>query len=503
MKFCEKLQKLRKDNHLSQEDLADKLDVSRQAVSKWESATTYPEMDKLLTLCKLFNVTLDELTNDSISLDDVKKEKNNSITKELYYLIDKSFYMFKNMSAKKTFKTLFELIVLLLILLVFKIPLNYIYDIGSEVIYTIPKGASIIDGVYSFFINLVYFILLVLSFTYIYKTYYLDKFEIEIDKSETGKDSNELIKETKKIESNKENGFSDKVFIVLSKIFSVLIKGFTLLISLPFVICFLLLIVVLSVLVIYIFKGVTYFGAILIVFGSGIISGLLLLVLLSFVFNTRVNFKVMIIMFISSLGVIGVGSGLFGYEIAKTEFVNEVPNTKYEVTTDKYEYSNDVSFDNFRYYDDYDINYYGYSVNYEVDEELIDRVIIELSYYKEFVDYKLYSNDFGTYERVYLVKSIKSNKEILNLVISDLKNKKVFNYEKLYGVGVNIKGSKDTLDKIKNNRYNYNRGYIHEECDEDDVIISKNKKIEELESDNNKLKSEIDELKNKIKSLIE
>lgn len=503
MKFCEKLQKLRKDNHLSQEDLADKLDVSRQAVSKWESATTYPEMDKLLTLCKLFNVTLDELTNDSISLDDVKKEKDNSITKELYYLIDKSFYMFKNMSAKKAFKTLFELGILLLILLVFKIPFNYIYDIGSEVIYTIPRGAGIIDGVYLFFINLVYFILLVLSFTYIYKTYYLDKFEVKVDKSEEDKNNDELVKETKKIESNKETGFSDKVFIVLSKLFSILIKGFTLLISLPFIICFLLLIVLLSVLVIYIFKGVTYFGAVLIVFGSVIVCGLLLLMLLSFVFNTRVNFKVMIIMFISSLGVIGVGSGLFGYEIAKTEFINEVPNTKYEVTTDKYEYSSDVSFENFRYYDDYDYNFYAYQFNFEVDEELQDKVIVELSYYKDFVDYKLYSNDFGTYESVNLSKSIKSNKEILNLVINDLKNKKVFNYEKLYKVNVNIKGSKDTLDKIKNNRYNYNHRYIYEECDEDDVIKSNNKRIEELENDNSKLKSEINELKNKIKSLIE
>lgn len=43
MNFSEKLQKLRKENKLSQEQLANLLDVSRQAVSKWESGTTYPE----------------------------------------------------------------------------------------------------------------------------------------------------------------------------------------------------------------------------------------------------------------------------------------------------------------------------------------------------------------------------------------------------------------------------------------------------------------------------
>ena len=67
MKFSEKLQTLRKEKKMSQEDLAQELDVSRQSVSKWESGTTYPEMDKLLALCKIFNCSLEDLTNDNIS----------------------------------------------------------------------------------------------------------------------------------------------------------------------------------------------------------------------------------------------------------------------------------------------------------------------------------------------------------------------------------------------------------------------------------------------------
>lgn len=46
MKFCDKLPKLRKQNNLSQELLADKLGVSRQAVSKWEQGSSYPDMEK-------------------------------------------------------------------------------------------------------------------------------------------------------------------------------------------------------------------------------------------------------------------------------------------------------------------------------------------------------------------------------------------------------------------------------------------------------------------------
>ena len=65
MEFSEKLQKIRKEHNITQELLADKLNVSRQAVSKWESGTSYPDTEKLIQISKLFNVSLDELINDN------------------------------------------------------------------------------------------------------------------------------------------------------------------------------------------------------------------------------------------------------------------------------------------------------------------------------------------------------------------------------------------------------------------------------------------------------
>ena len=50
MKFDAKLQKLRREKGMSQEALAEMLDVSRQAISKWESGQSYPEMEKLIIL---------------------------------------------------------------------------------------------------------------------------------------------------------------------------------------------------------------------------------------------------------------------------------------------------------------------------------------------------------------------------------------------------------------------------------------------------------------------
>ncbi len=69
MNFGENLQTLRKLKNYSQEDLADKLQVSRQAVSKWESGTGYPETEKLISICDLFDCSMDELIRGKISID--------------------------------------------------------------------------------------------------------------------------------------------------------------------------------------------------------------------------------------------------------------------------------------------------------------------------------------------------------------------------------------------------------------------------------------------------
>ena len=64
MKLHDKIYELRKKEGLSQEALAEKLGVSRQSVSKWETGEATPEVSKLLSLSKLFGVTTDYLLDD-------------------------------------------------------------------------------------------------------------------------------------------------------------------------------------------------------------------------------------------------------------------------------------------------------------------------------------------------------------------------------------------------------------------------------------------------------
>ncbi len=83
MIFADKLIDLRKKNGWSQEELANKLGVSRQSVSKWESAGAIPDLDKIIAISKLFNVTTDYLLDDNIESSTKGIETNEYTEKEV------------------------------------------------------------------------------------------------------------------------------------------------------------------------------------------------------------------------------------------------------------------------------------------------------------------------------------------------------------------------------------------------------------------------------------
>jgi transcriptional regulator with XRE-family HTH domain len=75
IEIANRLVELRKKSGLSQEELAAKLGLSRQAVSKWERAEASPDTDNLICLAKLYGVSLDHLLNTNESIDDIVKEQ--------------------------------------------------------------------------------------------------------------------------------------------------------------------------------------------------------------------------------------------------------------------------------------------------------------------------------------------------------------------------------------------------------------------------------------------
>ena len=93
MTIGERLLKLRKERNLSQEELANILDVSRQTISKWETDQTTPDFDKIVPLCEFFGITSDELLTGKKDIVEYKNEdrkkifaRNISISVGLYIL---------------------------------------------------------------------------------------------------------------------------------------------------------------------------------------------------------------------------------------------------------------------------------------------------------------------------------------------------------------------------------------------------------------------------------
>ena len=76
MSFAENLQYLRKREKITQEELAEELDVSRQSVSKWETGEAFPETEKLIILCDRFAVNMDDLVRGDIAQAPTNEQKN-------------------------------------------------------------------------------------------------------------------------------------------------------------------------------------------------------------------------------------------------------------------------------------------------------------------------------------------------------------------------------------------------------------------------------------------
>ena len=185
MKLSENLKRIRKDNNLSQEQLAEKLGVSRQAVSKWESGQSYPEMDKVLLICKLFNYNLDELMNENIKEVDETKQSKININKyvdDFFNFITKTIDMFSVMKFRQRIKCLIEQFIIGVILFIVFIILG---AIGSSILSGLLGG--LYYAIHSFCASIYIVFSLIAGVTimlHIFKIRYLDYYEIVKDENE-------------------------------------------------------------------------------------------------------------------------------------------------------------------------------------------------------------------------------------------------------------------------------------------------------------------------------
>lgn len=207
MSFRKNLKYLRKLKDISQEDLAHKLKVSRQSVSKWESGKAYPETEKILSICKIFDCSLDELMNDDIADIKENRESKYSLNDLLYKVtefITKSIHMFDDMNARSKFLFILNMGVIFWGISLIHIPIYYIFELVSEVFANIPGNiSSILISIWFLIFEIIYMIVASTLFVFIFKMKYLDKYkgDISVDGNdkETDTESNYIQKKDSKV----------------------------------------------------------------------------------------------------------------------------------------------------------------------------------------------------------------------------------------------------------------------------------------------------------------
>jgi len=503
--FSENLKKIRKENNLSQEQLADELGVSRQAISKWESGAAYPEMDKIIALCNKFNVNIDDLLHKDIKEtkgeEESKKKINNFIDDFLKYITD-TINLFSNMNFKSKIKCLFEQVIIALILFLASVVVFGVIDNLIEILIQFLPST-----LYRFILHLLDSILIIgllvvaiIIMAHIFKTRYLDYYEKikeDFKKEEIDTKNNTEEKETNNKEVDKNNKIlykknenkivirdpqhSEYKFInALFKFIILIIKFFVFIcIGIPLMCCLVALLFTFIVSFTIAKTGLFFVGVITSIAAITIITIVILLLIINFIFNRKNDKKRMIWSFILSLVVLGAGCGMIF--IGTTSFdVLETNETVLQTVTKEYEMKENTII----------TSHGNYNINYvESDNDNI-RIEYELNKYCEVVD----STDIIESDNMISAWSrCKNPMKIYRELLKNVNDKKIIpmtaEIEKM-----TVYTNKKNIDKLNKKFKEYQR----KQDEENTIRNSYAEELEELEKTNDRLNDRIRELEDRL-----
>lgn len=462
MSFRKNLEHLRKSAKLSQEDFAYKLGVSRQAVSKWESGAAYPETEKILKMCDIFNCSLDELMKDDIAQIRSEQSKKYSFSDMLEVfnkLLRGTFENFSSLSGRGKLKFLFEILILFLLILLVKRPFHSLDTLGANIFLGLGKNVgTFLANIWHLIVEVAYFIVAVGLFVYIYKVRFLDRFEEivkkssvdEVEKSDGVKENGNMVVEERKVIR-----YDFGILSSVGKVFLFFVKIFVILTLSPFLFLFFLCGVGLAFLFILLFNGIFYFGPILLAISVLVFIAMLLYVGFNFVLNRRNIWTRVFIVFAMSILGLSFGVGISSFEFSKMKFINEVHNDV-EMTTEVVEFQMDEKL----YF-----NLFGNtnSYTYEVDDSLKDIVKVKVVYPKDYNSFAF--KDAPAIDRHYVNLYFWGRNSIdmggfTNMLLDDLKNRTFRNYTKLGYADIVIISSKENIEKLRG--ANSLSGYIQD-----------------------------------------
>ena len=457
--FSKNLKKLRKENNLSQEQLAEELNVSRQAISKWESATAYPEMDKIITLCDKFKVNIDDLLYKDVEEANREKEAKkslNTFTNDFFNFITETVNLFSKMTFKSKLKCLFEQLIIILVLLILS---SIICHAGSLLINGIFNmvPTNILNIINKIIVTLIKCACYIISFIIVintFKTRYLNYYQsTNEEKGETDNKKGE-IKETVKedkiiIRDAKDSEYSFlsalfKIIIFFIKLFAIFFGLFLCETLIFFVICFGLSFLVSK-------SGLFFLGILLGSLSCIAINIVFLLAVINFIFNRKTDKKKMIYTFLISLVTFGLSVALVF--IGLTKF-NIVENPTFQTNTLEYEMTKETY-----------INTYN---DIEYIEEDIPNIRIEYNYNDNFDVKASLRNDN---KEIHLYTYCKNNMNYLRSILSEVNKKHIPNLNAGQSA-IKIYANAENIELLKNNKKQTDEIYYDEEdyyYDDDDL----------------------------------
>lgn len=489
MNLADNLKKIRKDNNLSQEQLAEKLGVSRQAVSKWESGISYPEMDKVIQICNLFNLNINELINEDIK--EVKENKesqvrNNKYIDSFFEYITKTIDMFSSMRFKQKIKCLFEQCVIGLILF---LVLLIIGAIGSELVLSILQILP--DALYYPIYRILQVLYIIMALVvggailfHVFKVRYLDYYEIvrenkdepveEIvtemetkveDDNEKKKNKIILEKKQEKIVIRDPKHSEYKFITGLGKILLWLVKLVACIILVCFAISLIGFVVCLPISFL-VFRNFTLFiGLILGIIGGVILNIVILELIYNFIVSKKINRNRIFVSSIIALILFGLGVG-FGC-VSATEF--DIEQKEYDVVDSKYE---------FEMNEELILENWGHSDQIVFVEKNIDNVEVVI------IHSDLYGVDSyvdGKFIRIYMYNSDENMFKYIREIIKGINERTIGIYDSQSKI--TVYASKKNIETIKNNSIKY-----------DSTISRLEKELSDVYAENNKMEMEQERL---------
>ena len=492
-RFSENLKKIRKDNNLSQEQLADELGVSRQAISKWESSVAYPEMDKIIAICDKFNVNIDDLLHRDIKEvkgeEESKKNINNFINDFLKYISD-SVNLFSKMNFKSKLKLIFEELIIIGILVGLSFILFAIFTSIFSNLFSfihIEKLYYFISNIFESILALFLIVASIVIITHIFKVRYLDYYnkikeesKIEEEQTEENIEPNVEPKEDKQDKKNKiafkmneqkivirDPKHSEYKFINgLFKFFILICKFFALCFAIPVCGALIGFFAAFGVSFLVYKTGAFFIGALFTTVSCSIVTIIILLLLLNFIFNRKNNKKSMIWSFILSVVMFGIGCGLLFMGSLNFE-VSEYDSQIFK--TEEFELNmNDKLFFS----------------NYNFDIEYVEKDIKNIQ-----VEYKInkfceLNHSISDDNSVFFITNCTNGTKMLKEEIRMINNKKLVLLTD-EPKDIKVYASKKNIEKIQKNEEAYY------------------KKVAEVEEENNQRYLREEELQNRISELEE